>query len=439
MSVATRSVGAALADAVGPQRITDRPEALRAAAIDDRVPRWLVRPASSEQVAAVLALAAEAGLAVAPRGSGAALDLGGPPQRLDLVLDTLGLARVLEYKPDDLTVSVEAGLTAGALAASLSPRRQQLPVDPPGWAGRTLGGLVATNAHGPLRARYGTLRDLLLGVRFVQADGVLTWGGARVVKSVSGYDVPKLMVGALGTLGVLVELTLRLHPMPDREGTWLVTLPSAPAAQVFIALVLDSTLEPMRLELLNEPALQACPAPPAPVGVAVSIGSVEAAVRDQGARLEELARRAEGRATAMGDGFWERYDRAFAKAEGEVVLQIGVPPSRIAETLQAISGGQADLRSGATPMVTGCAASGSLRVVLTGADVGDATTFVTHLRDTVGGFDGSVVVQAGPRELRTTLDPWGVVEPAAFELMRRLRDEFDPRRVLNPGRFVGGL
>jgi len=439
MSVSTRSLGAALGDAVGPQRITDRPEVLRAAAIDDRVPRWVVRPASSEQVAAVLALAGEEGLAVTPRGSGAALDLGGPPERLDVVLDTLDLARILEYKPDDLTVSVEAGVSAAALAARLRPHRQQLPLDPPGWEGRTLGGLVATNAHGPLRARYGTLRDLLLGVRFVQADGVLTWGGARVVKSVSGYDIPKLMVGALGTLGVLVELTLRLHPMPDREGTWLVMLPSAPATQAFIALVLDSTLEPMRFELLNEPALQASSAPSAPVGVAVSIGSVEGAVREQGARLEELARRAGGRATAVEEDFWDRCDRAFAKAEGEVVLQVGVLPSRIAETLEAIAAGQADLRSGATPMVTGCAASGSIRVVLTGADMEDAAAFVTHLRDAVRGFDGSVVVQAGPRELRTALDPWGPVEPTAFELMRRLRDEFDPRRVLNPGRFVGGL
>ncbi len=439
MSVSTRSVGAALADVVGPQRITDAPDALRAVAVDNRVPRWVVRPASAEQVAAVLAVAAEVGLAVAPRGSGAMQELGGSPERLDLVLDTRGLARVLEYKPDDLTVSVEAGLAAGALAARLAPHRQQLPVDPPGWAGRTLGGLVATNAHGPLRARFGTLRDLLLGVRFVQADGVVTWGGARVVKSVSGYDVPKLMVGALGTLGVLVELTLRLHPMPDREGTWLVTLPTAPATQAFIAGVLDSTLEPMRLEILNEPALQAASAPSAPLGVAVSVGSVEGAIREQGARLEELARRAGGRAVAPGADFWDRYDRAFTRAEGEVVLQVGGLPSRIAETLEAITAGQADLRSGAMPMVTGCAASGSMRVVLTGADVEDAAAFVTHLRDVVRVFDGSVVVQAGPRELRTALDPWGPVEPTVFELMRRLRDEFDPRRVLNPGRFVGGL
>jgi glycolate oxidase FAD binding subunit len=439
MSVSTRSVGAALADAVGASRVTERPEALRAAAVDDCVPRWVVKPASAEQAAAVLTLAAEAGLAVMPRGSGTALDLGLPPARLDVVLDTRDLNRVLEYKPDDLTVSVEAGLTAGALAATLRPRRQHLPLDPPGWATRTLGGLVATNAHGALRVRYGTLRDLLLGVRFVQADGVLTWGGARVVKSVSGYDIPKLMVGGLGTLGLLVEMTLRLHPMPDREATWLVMLPSAAAAQAFIASALDSTLEPMRLELLNEAALHACAAPRAAVAVAVSIGSVEAAVRDGGAQVEELARRAEGRAVAMAERFWDSYDHAFAKAEGEVVLHVGALPSRIAETLEAVSRGQADLQSGVAPMVVGCAASGSLRVILTGADVEDAGTFIQHLREAVGAFEGNVVVQAGPRALRAALDPWGPVEPAAFELMRRLRDEFDARRVLNPGRFIGGL
>jgi glycolate oxidase FAD binding subunit len=439
MSVSTRSLGGALADVVGQPRVSDRPEALHAAAIDGRVPRWIVRPAEAEQVAGVLALAAGEGLAVAPRGSGAALDLGFPPTRLDVVLDTRDLGRVLDYKPDDLTVSAQAGATAGTLAATLRPRRQSLPIDPPGWAGRTLGGLVASNAHGPLRARYGTLRDLLLGVRFVQADGVLTWGGARVVKSVSGYDVPKLMVGALGTLGVLVELTLRLHPLPDREASWLVTLPSVPAAQGFVALVLDSTLEPMRLELLNEPALRACLAPPAPIAIAVSIGSVEAAIRDQAAHLDELARRAEGRAVSLVGDFWERYDRAFTKAEGEVVLQVGALPSRIAQTLGALGPALAALRGGAVPLVTGCAATGSIRVVLTGLDVEDAASFVAHLREAVRDFEGSVTVQAGPQALRSMLDPWGPVPPGALELMRRLRDAFDPGRVLNPGRFVGGV
>ena len=213
--MSARSIAEALGKIVGRDRVVDDPARLAGAAVDGVIPRWVVHATATEQVSAVLALASEESLAVVPRGSGSALDLGNPPARVDIVLDLTDMDRVIEDNPDDLTVSVEAGLTAGALAARLAPRRQWLPVDPPGGSSRTLGGLVATAAHGPLRARYGTLRDLLLGVRFVQADGVVTWGGARVVKSVTGYDVPKLMVGSLGTLGVLCELTLRLHPQPD--------------------------------------------------------------------------------------------------------------------------------------------------------------------------------------------------------------------------------
>src|SRR5439155_732223 len=190
----------------------------------------------------VLALAWDAELAVVPRGGGNALALGHPPSRLDLVLDLRRLDRVVEYNPDDLTVTVEAGTTMGALAARVGARRQLLPLDPAGVERRTLGGLAATDASGPLRARYGTMRELLLGVRFVQADGVMTWGGAKVVKSVSGYDVPKLMVGALGTLGVLGELTLRLHPEPEFEATWLAVFTDLAAAQAFVARLVDSTV-----------------------------------------------------------------------------------------------------------------------------------------------------------------------------------------------------
>src|SRR5206468_12629514 len=151
---------------------------------------------------------------------------------------------------------VQAGISSGALAARLSPRRQWLALDPPGGAARTLGGIVATNASGPRRVRYGTARDLLLGVRFVQADGVVTWGGSKVVKSVSGYDVPKLMVGALGTLGILAEVTLRLHPLPEVERSWLALVASPGEAQAFVERVIASPLQPSRVEIFNERALR---------------------------------------------------------------------------------------------------------------------------------------------------------------------------------------
>lgn len=437
-AVTARALGDALAAVVGRGRLADHEAARAAAAVDGRVPRWVVRPAAAEQVAGVLALAHDAGLAVIPRGSGSALGLGAPPAAADLVLDLGDLDRVVDDRPDDLTVSVEAGVTGGALAERLRPRRQHLPLDPPGSARRTLGGMIATNASGPSRARWGTARDLLLGVRFVQADGVLTWGGARVVKSVTGYDVPKLMVGALGTLGVLVELTLRLHPVPDAEGSWLATFTHPDPAQAFVERLLDSEVQPTRVEWVSGAALAACGQAGAALGVAVSVGSVEAAVRAQGERLAQFARQTGGPLTALPPAFWAALDARLAQRDG-VGLRVGTPVSRLAATARDLGQALAAAAPGVAAVVAGCATAASLRVLLPPLEPGAAAGLVERLRAALGPAGGHVVVEHGPPELRTALDPWGPVEPEAFALMRALRDEFDGRRTLNPGRFVGGL
>ncbi len=437
MAVSAASMAGVFAERLGPDRLIIDPGALSTAAIDGHTPRFIVRPASIDHVAAVLAIAWDENLAVVPRGAGTALGLGAPPSRVDVVLDLTGLDHVLEDNPDDLTVSVEAGMTAGGLAERLAGRRQWLPMDPPGWRRRTLGGMIATNAAGPLRARYGALRDLVLGVRFVQADGVVTWGGARVVKSVTGYDVPKLMVGALGTLGVLCELTLRLQPMPEAEQTWLAPFTSVEAAQAFAARVVNSPLQPMRLELLNEAALRVCQAPSAPFGVAVAIGSAHPAVREQGEALAVLASGEKVRVAAVGEDLWTRYDAALTPAEDEVILRIGSLPSRLADTVEVIE--RAFPAAERAVLITGCAALGSLRVAITGADVETVKRLVEEMRGLTADFGGAVVVESAPTSVRAAFDPWGPVEPAALGLMRAIKQEFDARGVLNPGRFVGGL
>ena len=432
MSVTTRSLSGALAAVVGPDGFHDAAPALARAAVDGMLPRWLVSPATPEQLAQVLALARAEEVAVVPRGSGGNLEHGGVPRRVDLVLDLRRLVAVVEHNPDDLTISVQAGMTAGALAARLAPHRQALPLDPPGWSERTLGGIASTNASGPLRMRYGTMRDLLLGVRFVQADGVLTWGGAKVVKSVTGYDIPKLLVGAVGTLGVLVELTLRLHPVPDVEGAWLATFRSTEQAQECVAMLLASTLQPNRLEILDDRALAACGLPPAAAALAVSIATVEPAVRAQEAALADLVARAAGSVETLNASIWGAYDRMLAAAGG-VTLRIGTVPSRLAATL-------GETRSAfSTAAVAGCAALGALRARV---DVGDVATLargIERLRASVADVDGGVMVERGPRALREAIDPWGPVPPPALAVMRGLKAAFDPTGVLNPGRFVGGL
>src|SRR5437867_10962768 len=439
MPVAARSIGEALVSIAGRQGVRDDAETLAAAAVDGLRPSWVVRPGSIDQLSGVLALAHDAALAVIPRGSGEALELGSAPTRADLVVDLRGRDEVIEYNPADLTVTVQAGVSAGALAARLAPHRQWLALDPPGAAARTLGGIAATNASGPLRARYGTLRDLLLGVRFVQADGVVTWGGSKVVKSVSGYDVPKLMVGALGTLGVLGELTLRLHPRPDVEGSWLVLLPSTQAAQGLVERIVDSPLQPNRIEFFNDRALESLPVETAVAGVAVSIGSVVEAVREQGERLVTMAKAAGARTVPLPDEFWSVADRALTAERHESALQVAVVAGRLADTERAITEAVRTAAPGAQVRISGCAAVGTFRVLVSGASVAEAAAMVTRVRAWATELGGSVVVASGPAELRKAVDPWGPIDPGPFALMRALRDEFDPKRVLNPGRYVGGL
>ena len=432
MSVTTRSLSGALAAVVGADGYRDDAPTLARAAVDGLTPRWLVSPATAEQLAQVVGLARTEDLAVVPRGSGGNLEHGGVPRRVDLVLDLRRLDAVIEHNPDDLTISVQAGMTAGALAARLAPHRQALPLDPPGWGVRTLGGIAATHASGPLRMRYGTMRDLLLGVRFVQADGVLTWGGAKVVKSVTGYDIPKLMVGALGTLGVVVELTVRLHPALDVEGAWLATFRSTAQAQECVAMLLDSTLQPNRLEILDDRALAACGLPAAAVALAVSIATVEPAVRAQEVTLADLVRRAGGSVETLSASVWADYDRMLGAAGG-VTLRIGTVPSRLAATL-------GETRSAfGTAAVAGCAALGALRARVDGVDVGALARGIERLREFVADVDGGVMIERGPRALREAIDPWGPVPPTALAVMRAIKDAFDPTGVLNPGRFVDGL
>lgn len=438
MSAVAKSLGRALAAIVGRSAVLEGGTVPAEFAIDGAAPRWVVRPATLEDAGRVLALAWDAGLAVAPRGSGAAQELGAPPEKVDVVLDLRGLDQVVEYNPDDVTITVQAGVTAAALAARLGPRRQILPLDPPGGRTRTLGGLAATGASGPLRARYGTMRDLLLGVRFVQADGVLTWGGAKVVKSVSGYDVPKLMVGAYGTLGVLGELTLRLQPLPEAEQTWLVRCRDAAAAQDLVLSLLDSTVQPSRVELLNGPALAACEADDGAAALAVSIGTAEAAVRDQGDILAGLARAAGSAARPVGAAFWTRYDTALAPGRG-VWLAVATLASKVGEAVAEIERAAGASPPGAVPTVAGCAALGSLRASLPDAEPRRVKALVDRLREAVAPAGGGVTLQRAPRAVRLAVDPWGPVEPGAFALMRALKREFDARGVLNPGRFVGGL
>jgi glycolate oxidase FAD binding subunit len=436
VAVSTGAVHEALADIAGREHCLREAPELTRHAIDGVIPSLVVRPASAEEVSRVVTLCAAERLAMAPRGAGTSMGLGNPPRRLDVVLDLGRMRAVREYVPEDMVATVEAGATLSQLAVRFAPHRQALTLDPPGGGARSVGGVLATHASGPLRFRYGTGRDLLLGARFVQADGTLTWGGAKVVKSVTGYDVPKLLVGSLGTLGVLVEATLRLHPMPPASRSWRLGFPSREAAAAFLAALLDSPLQPDRAALLDGAALRRAGLAVDAIGLLISIGSVAEAVEHQGRSLVTLVREHGGRGDEVPDTVWGGLG---AVVDGDLVLRAIDEPRRLLDRVGEAH--EAAARAGVEVMVLAQPGHGVVQLSIRGGF--DASRVVADLvqplRGALEAEGGNLIVERGPIELKSLCDAWGSIKQEILDIMTRIKSEFDPAGLLNPGRFVGGL
>jgi glycolate oxidase FAD binding subunit len=403
-------------------------------------PRFLVEPTTVAGVSRILALASARGLAVAPTGLGARLGWGAPPRRLDVVLSLAKLDRVLAHEPADLTLSVEGGATLAGLNAILGAHRQFLPLDPAHPELSTIGGLIATGAAGPYRARYGTMRDLLLGLTVVRADGTVVKGGGRVVKNVSGYDIPKLHVGALGTLGVVVEAHLRLHARPAEERSWAFGFRTPEAALEAALEARDTSIVLSRCQILTGGALRALgESEPPDAALVVTIGSVPEAVHDQGAHLRDIGGRVGSAAIEVpeADGFWRQVAELTWPEDParHLSLRIGIRPSDSVKALRAVD---AALPGGGTLQATIDVATGVLHAAAAPVEAATVVGLVTRIREALASLAGTCVVEHAPVESHSTLDVWGDVGPA-IEPMRRLKHELDPAGVLNPGRFVGRI
>jgi len=428
-----------LAEAVAPGTVVSGTPA-EARSVAGVRPRFLVEPTTVTGVSRVLALANARGLAVVPTGRGARLGWGTLPRQLDIVLSLAKLDRVLAHEPADLTLSVEGGATLEGLNAILGAHRQFLPLDPAHPELSTIGGLIATGAAGPYRARYGTMRDLLLGLTVVRADGTVVKGGGRVVKNVSGYDIPKLHVGALGTLGVVVEAHVRLHARPAEERSWVFGFGSAEGALDAALEARDAPIVASRCQILTAGALRALgESEPPDAALAVTIGSVPEAVHAQGARLADIVSRSGSAAIEVSeaDAFWRRV-AALTWAEDparHLALRIGVRPSDTVKALRAVEAAQP---VGATIRATIDVATGVLHAAAAPIGGSQAVGLVMRVREALAPLGGSCVIEHAPAEVLPTIDVWGDVGPA-LEPMRRLKGELDPAGVLNPGRFVGGI
>ncbi len=432
-------VAAGLVAIVGPSHVATG-DAAAAFAIDGRAPRWAVAPGTAEEVSRCLALAAARGLAVAPAGRRTRPGWGGTPRALDLVLSVRRLDRILAHEPADLTMSLEAGVTLGAIATHLAPHRQLFPLDPPRAAGSTVGGIIATAASGPWRARYGTIRDLLLGVTVARADGTLVKGGGRVVKNATGYDMPKLHVGALGTLGVIVAAHLRLHPRPAEETSWLFGFGGPEAALEAALGVMDAPVVVSRLQLLDAATLAWLGHPsPAAAALAVTVGSVPEGVQAQGSRIAEICGRGGARPEPVREpeAWWARVSEASWPVTGQatLTLRVGARPTDVVKALHAA---EAAGRGTVAVRATAEVGNGVLHLTLTGTGLADAGSLLGRVREGLAPLGATCVVEHAPLAAKPGLDVWGDVGPA-LESMRRLKAEMDPNGILNPGRFVGGI
>jgi glycolate oxidase FAD binding subunit len=400
-------------------------------AVDGCVPAIVAAPRTLAELQATLSEAHKARLATIPIGGRQHLGYGNAPERFDIALSMQGMAEVVAYESADLTVTVQRGVTLAHLQSVLAERGQFLPLDPPCGAPATVGGVLAANAYGPLRHAYGTARDWLIGMRVVHADGTSSKSGGRVVKNVAGYDMHKLHVGALGTLGVIAEATFKLEPMPRVTQTTAIPFESPLAASLLLFAAQDAGLAVQSAELLSPPAAYAV-LNDSRWALLLRIAGGDDAVARSMRDLRTLASQAGTTLTDRGDGVWPRWSEAFAPRS--VALRIFVPSSQVASTVELL-----DRRLvGTSARCSATVGAGVVRCAVESAADGVVLSLIDRARDVASRAGGSVVVDAAPASVKRQIDVFGPTRPD-FALMSQLKAEFDPDRVLAPGRFVGRL
>jgi glycolate oxidase FAD binding subunit len=380
-------------------------------------PRAVVKPRDADDLAAVVRELFAAGKSFAFVGGGTELDLGNAPTSLDTIVQTAGCNRVIDYAPEDQTITVEAGMTVGAVSEILAKNNQFIAIDAPDADRSTIGGAIATNAYGRRRLRFGSIKDNIVGIGIVRGDGVAARGGGKVVKNVAGFDIPKLMVGALGSLGAVVSATFRVHPIDKSSGAVAVRhLTSADVMRVY-AEITGEALVPSSIVAYDNGERYDC---------VVTFDGFRRGVDEQIRATTAIAQRLRFAADTLSQPelvpLEERERSAHRGAPWRV--RLGAAPTVLAQFLA--SGEMAGVQRVYYPAV-GAA-------FVTGDDLDGAT--IARWRRALDG--GTVVVAAMPPGARGEVETWGQ-PPPSFPFMRRMKANFDPKNLCNPGRYVGGI
>ena len=421
-------------------------------AIDGLMPAQVVAPQTAEDAKALLKEANVQNWVVVPFGSGSKQHIGNTLKKYDVALSLENFNQILEFEPQDLVVKVQAGCPLATLQARLAQEGLCLPIDPPWLDTATVGGIVSSHDSGPLRFSQGTIRDYLIGISLIQPDGVWTKFGSRVVKNVTGYDMCKLYTGAFGTLGVLLDFYLKLRPLPPLEKTVVVKFKGLAEAAQALSRLQSSPLLPGAVELLNPAALEfvnrSLSLTQGEPGYAMVLrfGDVENSVQWQVAELERIWDGLTAHGVIVGDAseqslVWQmlREDRPWLDQPDarNIKLKINCLPNQLSAIAERLETMWKDLN--AELRLKAHAGSGVIRAFLSiGESPSVASQFVhqiQNLRATLKSSRGTVIVESAPASLKSGIDVWGY-DFKDKALMQQIRQQYDRRGILNPGRFV---
>ncbi|MDE2785663.1 MAG: FAD-binding oxidoreductase [Chloroflexota bacterium] len=415
-------------------------------AVGSFVPLAVVRPPDADEVATVMAWAHRSGVAIYPFGGRTLSEMGNPPARPGIALDLTGLNRVVDFQPADLTVSVQAGVTLAQLNEVLAQDGKHVPIAAPLSGRATVGGTLATGISGPLRSAYGLPRDWLIGISVVGADGTPTKAGGKVVKNVTGYDLNRLYTGSLGTLAVITEATFKLAPAPTDWAVIVAAFSGVDAAAEAAQNLQGQFYAPLGLHVLTGEATQRIA--PSMAGSALSIAISGGRPASMKRRVEETTALWAPVANTVHAATGDEADAliraltdlpADADSPPAICVRINTQPSALREVLAFAD---VPLGQGPPPSVVADVGFGGGRLLwwddAASADPDELAAGLRRIQSAAADLGGGAIVERCPDDAKARIDVWGA-EPSGMQIMRRLKRQFDPQNLLNPGRFVGGL
>ena len=458
MSQLAPSLTARLADFVSPARVVADASSLAACRVDGRSPSAILQPNSAPEIAEILRFASAEQLAVIPVGGKTHLGIGMPPRYYDLALDLSRMNKILACEPRDLTLGIEPGITCADLDRELREKGQFLPIAPPFENQATLGGIVAAGIDSPLRYGYGSTRDFLLGIEFVTGEGLVSKSGGRVVKNVTGYDLHKLFIGSLGTLGIITRLNFRTFPLPPRRQMFVIAFDDSSRAFEFCRALVQSPLDPKVLEVLDPGTAALFQSrgakflPPDSWLVVIEAAGHEAALARHERDLAVISRetRAAG-FVSLGEsqrdplfGCLSQFPSiALAATPTAAIFRVPALPSAIPTLLEKVRGLAGDCGLACAILIR---ALGLIYVALLSSEQSSlepmaGSQLLNCSRSMVELFIGNgtlPTIERCPLEVKSALGVW---PPPGDEneIAMRLKRVFDPQEILSPGRFRGSI